>query len=75
MLEVIAIVLLVVWGLGILAQAAGTIYVFKSPEHVAHAGLQNMLDRVGPAVVVSLLTLLIVFWPAAVLYRLLSASK
>lgn len=75
MLEVIAIVLLVIWGLGIVAQAAGTIYVYKSPEHPAHASLQATLDQVGPAVVVSLLTLLIVFWPAAVLYKLLSTQK
>jgi hypothetical protein len=74
-LEAIALLVLVVWGLGIVLQAIGVAVVFKNPEHEAHDKLHGMIDQVGPAVVVSLLTLLVVFWPATLVFSTVTKNR
>lgn len=69
-MEVLAIVLVTIWALGIVAQAAGTAYVFKNEAHPMHAQAHQAVEQ-GGAFTLVLLTLLVVFWPAVVVFNLL----
>ena len=75
MLELLALAVLIVWGLGIVLQAIGVAIVFRNPEHESHDKLQGMVDQVGPAVVLSLLTLLVVFWPATLVFSTVQKNR
>lgn len=73
-MEVLAIAVLVVWGLGILLQAFGTAYVFQHEEHPLHDRAHAAVEQGGPATLV-LLTLLVVLWPAVLLYNLVTKVR
>ena len=72
MLEFLALAVLIVWALGIVLQVVGVVHVYNNDTHEQHSPLHAVLDQVGPASVWSLVTVLIVFWPGVVAYKLIS---
>lgn len=74
MLDILALTVLIVWGLGIVLQGFGIAHVAKNPEHELHDRLHGMVDQGGPAVV-ALLTLLVVLWPAALVFNLVTKNR
>lgn len=72
-MEILALVLLIIWAIGILLQVLGTAHVFKNPEHPMHDAAHAAVEQGGPATLV-LLTLLVVLWPAVLLYNVLNKA-
>lgn len=75
MLDLLALTVLIIWGLGIVLQAFGIAHVAKNPEHEMHDRLHGMVDQAGLATVVSLLTVLVLFWPAALAYNTVTKNR
>ena len=74
MLDLLALALLIVWGLGIALQLFALVVVHKDENHELHSKLHGMIDQAGPGVVVSLLTVLVLFWPATLVYNVIQKN-
>lgn len=74
-LDAIALVLLIIWAVGILLNVSGTIYVYKTEDHPLHDSLHRLLDDAGTVSVLVLLTVLIVSWPAGLIYSLITKNR
>ena len=75
MAEFLALAVLIVWGLGIVLQAVGIAIVAKNPEHEMHDRLHGMVDQAGLATVTFLLTVLVLFWPAALVFNTVTKNR
>ena len=72
MLGILALAILIIWALGIGLQVFGVAHVYNNADHEMHDPLHRVLDISGPASVWSLVTVLIVFWPALLVYKLVT---
>ena len=73
-MELLAVTLLVVWLVGIVASAISIVAFAKRGEGALHNELTTMLDE-APGPILAMLTVLIVFWPATLVYNIATRRK
>ena len=68
-MELFAIIVLVVWALGIVSNAIGIVRAVNDADSDPGERIRQGMDS-NPVLVTTLATVVVIFWPAALIYSL-----